>query len=598
MYSGFQCLTALCIGLLLSAAAKAQPGTITTISKADPDSVDAYTDVGADLIGNAFVALGLPGFARVSPSGIVSRFNVGLVGTLAVARDSSIFLVSGNRILQLRPDGTNVFWTAAGPPGFSGDGGQSTLAAFNRPGLVTTDVDGNLYIFDSLNYRIRKVTPDGIVRTIAGNGQYGEPVDGADALQTPITFGVLKVDRVGNVYWSQTYVFDNPANPLSSARRRPRVWKLTKQGKIELFAGTGTDTFGGDGGQARQASLYGAYGLAADAAGGIYISEGQGDNLNGRPEGSRIRRVAPNGIITTVAGTATTGYSGDGGPATAAQLHRPLGIDIDPKGNLLIADNLNRALRRVDLTGLIGPVPLPSRISNAAGGPQQEVSPNAFISIYGENLAPTAATWDSSVSGDRLPTVLGGTSVQIAGKECYISYAGPTQINLLTPPDLPEGVWRVDVRNQFGVNAWTTTVRAASPGLFTYPVAGRTHPAALHSDYSLIGPNGLTGNSRPVRPGDVILLYATGLGSTNPQAVPGRTLPAPLPLANPASVRVLIGGIAAPVSFAGMVAAGLYQVNVTVPAGLPAGDPAIQIQVGSVSSATGVTLPVIASGAP
>jgi sugar lactone lactonase YvrE len=214
--------------------------------------------------------------------------------------------------------------------GFSGDGGPATQAQLWQPRAVAFDSAGNLYIADTLNERIRKVTPAGIITTVAGNGSSGSSGDGGPA--TKATFrdphGVA-VDSAGNLY-----IADSVNNKLR---------RVDRSGIVTTFAGRGKG-YGGDGGPASQA-------LLADPK---TLSMAAGDNLYFVDMGNDVvRRIDKSGTITTVAGTGVGGFSGDGGPATAAMLKGPKGVWATPKGEVYIADTGNQRVRRVDASGTI-----------------------------------------------------------------------------------------------------------------------------------------------------------------------------------------------------------------------------------------------------
>jgi sugar lactone lactonase YvrE len=198
---------------------------------------------------------------------------------------------------------------------------------------VAVDAAGNVYIADTNNQRIRKVSASsGDITTIAGTGT--ESLTGDGGLPTSATlvnpFGVA-VDAAGNVYIAN----------FSSIRE-----VTVSTGLITTVAGTGTSGFSGDGGLAKNAQMSEPYGVAVDASGNLYIS----DYAN-----NRIRKVtASTGIITTIAGTGTVGFSGDGGLPTNAELNYPEGVAVDAAGNVYISDTFNELVRKVTAsTGII-----------------------------------------------------------------------------------------------------------------------------------------------------------------------------------------------------------------------------------------------------
>jgi invasion protein IalB len=231
---------------------------------------------------------------------------------------------------------TGVMSTIAGngTSGFSGDGGQATAAQLSSPSGVAVDGSGNVYTVDRGTNRIRKITAStGIMSTIAGTGTSGSTGDGGQATAAQISnpFGVA-VDGGGNVY-----IADQNNN---------RIRKITAStGIMSTIAGTGTSGSAGDGGQATVAQLNNPYGVAVDGSGNVYIAEG----------GQRIRKItASTGIITTIAGTGTWGFSGDDGQATAAQINSPFGVAVDGSGNVYIVDQGNQRIRKITAsTGVI-----------------------------------------------------------------------------------------------------------------------------------------------------------------------------------------------------------------------------------------------------
>jgi uncharacterized protein (TIGR03118 family) len=246
-----------------------------------------------------------------------------------------------------------------------------------------------------------------------------------------------------------------------------------------------------------------------------------------------------------------------------------------------------------ELHGLLGSLqaaPSLTTVSNAASG-AAGTSSNAYISIFGANLAPITRNWTTSdFSGVNLPTSLDGVSVTVNSKPAFVYYISPKQIDVLTPVDTATGPVPVVVTNNGLVSASTTaTMGAFSPGFFL--LKDNASVAALHSSGAIVGATTLyPGESSPATPGETIAIFATGFGPTNPAITNGAIVSAPQPVVT--APTVTIGGVSAQVVFAGLVSAGVYQLNVIVPASLPAGNPAIVAQVGSISSQAGATVAV------
>ena len=226
---------------------------------------------------------------------------------------------------------TTIAGTSAG---YSGDGGPATAAQLNQPTGIAFDAAGNTYIADDANNVIRKIgISTGIITTVAGTGTAGYSGDGAaaTAAQLNAPWGV-RVDAANNIY-----IADASNNVIR------KVDGTT--GIITTIAGTGVAGYSGDGGLATSAQLNFCSGVAVDGAGNIYISDDNNDY---------IRKVDISGIITTIAGTGVCGYSGDGGPATAAAICFPVGLQTDAAGNVYLSDNGNSVVRKINVsTGII-----------------------------------------------------------------------------------------------------------------------------------------------------------------------------------------------------------------------------------------------------
>ncbi len=253
---------------------------------------------------------------------------------------SITFDVSGNlyfsdndnqRIRKVNTAGIITTIAGNGTAGYSGDGGQATAAELHTPIGVAFDAFGNLYIADATNHRIRKINPSGIISTIAGTGTNGYSGDGANA--TAAELGQprgLAFDATGNLYFADLG-YDV-------------VRKVNTLGIITTIVGNGTQGYSGDGGQATAAELYWPWGIAFDLMGNMYIAD-EGN--------SRVRLVNTSGIITTIAGNGSGGYSGDGGQATAAEFADVMNVVIDASGNIYVSDNNNGRVRKINTLGII-----------------------------------------------------------------------------------------------------------------------------------------------------------------------------------------------------------------------------------------------------
>jgi uncharacterized repeat protein (TIGR01451 family) len=306
------------------------------------------TGVALDAAGNLYIAdSNNHRIRQVSPAGIINTVagsgSSGYSGDGGAATAASLYYpygvtvdASGNlyiadsdnyRIRMVSASGTITTVAGNGTCCFSGDGGAATKAQLDSPSGVAVDAAGDLYIADRYNGRIRKVSASGTITTIAGNGSYGYAGDGAAASTAVFRYpeGVA-VDASGNVYIADS--------------GNARIRQITAAGAIATLAGGGV----GDGGLGVFGLLNQPSGVARDNAGNTYVAD---------TNNSRVRKVAANGTITTVAGTAAPGSAGDGGAAVSAQLNAPQGLALDAAGNLYIADTNNYRVRKVDSSGNI-----------------------------------------------------------------------------------------------------------------------------------------------------------------------------------------------------------------------------------------------------
>jgi len=296
-----------------------------------------------------------------------------------------------------------------GVMGFMGDGGAATAAELRYPFGEAVDKNGNIYICDYSNYRIRKVTPAGIITDFAGNGSWGLTTTAMPATNATIDPAAIAIDTAGNFYIADT--------------RYHCIYKIDNTNTLSLIAGNGTWGYTGDGGPATAAELNVPDALAVDRSGNLYIC----DNGN-----VRIRKINTAGIISTVAGNGSTGYSGDGGAATAAELSDPTGVTVDKNGNLYVADGGNNRIRKITATGII---------STVAGSGTAGFSGDGGTATAAELNSPLSVTVDtedniyiSDLYNARIRMVrTSGTITTIAGKGTagYGGDGGPADSALL-----------------------------------------------------------------------------------------------------------------------------------------------------------------------
>lgn len=547
------------------------PGSVITDSSgnifiADNENFRVRKVTKAGTISN-FAGNGNQGYG--GDGGPATAAQIDEIGALAVDNSGNLYIADmGNNVIRKVTAATGVITTIAGNgnQGYSGDGGAATKASLYAPTGIAVDSSANIYIADSGSNRIRKVTAaTGIISTVAGSGTGGFGGDGGSALSAQMGAYAVALDNSGNLYITD----------VASSRIR----KVTSStGVISTLAGTGIEGANGDGGPASAAALSQPGAVAVDSAGNVYIAD-MGNN--------KIRKItASSGVINTIAGTGVAAFSGDGGLGTSATLNQPGGLCLDSSNAVYIADTNNLRIRKLanSLTpsitaGGIGPV-----YSSATS-----IQPGSWVSIYGINLAPDTYIWKND-----FPTNLGGVTVTINGKAAYLWFVSPTQINLQAPDDTARGTVTVTVTNPNGTTSATVTLAAESP---SFSLLDSKHVAAIIATpdgsgaygggtYDLVGPAGaFVYNTRPVKAGEVLVLYGVGFGPTSPAVPAGKAFAGAAQTTNP--VIITIGGMNAQVAFAGITGAGLYQFNVVVPVTGRVGDVAIQATVAGVKSVAG-----------
>jgi sugar lactone lactonase YvrE len=246
---------------------------------------------------------------------------------IALNRQGHLYIADyqNHRIRRVDTSGIVITVAGTGTEGYSGDNSSAIKAQLHHPLAVAIDAEDNLYIADSGNYRIRRVTVDGIITTVAGVGSHGYSGDNGAATHAKISTPYhLVLDKKGNLYFADTL--------------NQSVRKIDPRGIIMTIAGDGTAGDRGDNTLATTAQLNHPVSLAIDSLDNLFIAE---------KNNHRIRRVSPNGLMTTVAGDGQSGSRGDHGAATAAQLNAPEGIALAPNGGLYISDTHNHRIRKV-----------------------------------------------------------------------------------------------------------------------------------------------------------------------------------------------------------------------------------------------------------
>ncbi|MBI5086037.1 MAG: SMP-30/gluconolactonase/LRE family protein [Acidobacteria bacterium] len=534
----------------------------------------------------------------------------------AVVDSSGAILISdqlNHKIRKVTPDGTISLVAGKGTIGSTGDGAAAASAELSYPTGIAVDKSGTIYFSDSGNNTVRKIVSGGNISVFAGNKSAGYTGDTEKAVDASLNLPTgLAVDSAGNVYIADT------ANNV--------IRKVDTEGKISTFAGTGAAGSSGDGAEASKAKLNRPVGLAMDASNNLFVADQMGQ---------RIRKITSAGIISTVAGTGTPGYEGNGGAATRAQLFHPTGLTVDTNGDLIIADTTNNRIRKVTSNGvittvagmgpfgdwgdggnalsaalrwpsgvaagaagkiyvvdnqnnrirLLTPVPQPVNptaipvisddgvISSAAFGAFTAVAPGSWIEIRGSNLAASAREWTpADFDGTRAPTALDGTRVTIGGQPAYIAYVSPELIRAQLPFGISPGAQELMVTSAGGSSApYRLSVNAAQPGLnapATLVAGGRQYVAATLEDGATFAlPSGAIEGilSRPAQPGETITISGIGFGPVSPMVEAGEAAQQENALTMPFEIR--FGDTPAELRYAGLApgAIGVYQFKVVVP---------------------------------
>ena len=302
------------------------------------------TDVVADNAGNFYLSDNEFRVRKVDQNGIISTLagnggygysgdngpaneaRIALPLDIDIDNNGNVYIATADRRVR-KVDTNGIITTVAGNGtyGYSGDNLLATETGIS-PTAIATDNFGNLFIADRSGSQIRKVDTNGVITTIAGNGTYGFSGDNGPAIDASISevSAGIAVDNVGNLFFADTFNY--------------RIRKIDTNGIITTVAGNGTYGYSGENIPAIESNLSGPSGLALDEVGNLFFAE---------TWGHRIRKVDTSGIITTVSGTGSYGYSGDNGPPSGAMLYYPENIDVDSAGNLFIADKYNHRIRKV-----------------------------------------------------------------------------------------------------------------------------------------------------------------------------------------------------------------------------------------------------------
>jgi len=533
----------------------ASTGLIVTISgNGAPGYEDAQDIYGCPASGNAG-----PANSTTAPNCLSQLGYLPL--NLTVDTSGNVYVADTNnfRIRKVDTSGNTSTFAGNGIRGYTNDGMAASNAELYFPAALAFDSSGNLYVADYGNHTVRKiavttssgVSTSGNITTVAGNGAFGYSGDGGAA--TSATLGnpvALAIDSANNIYIGDIY-----SNTIR---------KVTTDGKIQTLYSNVT-----------------AQSLAVDKAGNLYFVDG----IN-----PTVQKILPGGTVLTIAGIpGSPGYSGDGGPATQAQLDFPESVFVDSSGNVYVADMFNQIIR------LLTPVPFTiGEVTNAAAPSnlQSAIAPGEIVTIFGSGIGPSALTLFTPAGG-YVGAQIGGTQVYFGGISAPLIYASSTAIAAIAPYEIANSatanitvVYQGQLTNTFSI-----PVAAAAPAIFTSNATGSGQASAVNIQNGTIN-----GPSSPASRGSYISLYISGAGQTSPAGTDGLIVSSgPYPQ-TVQPVTVQIGGQSAIVTYAGVTPTavqGLTQVNVQVPTGIQPGSAIpVTLQVGGIGAQSGVTLAI------
>jgi sugar lactone lactonase YvrE len=441
--------------------------------------------------------------APLAGSQAVTQF---IASYAAIPDGAGGFYVSGDNIVyRVDRNGTLSVIAGTGAPGFSGDGpGPATSAALNFPAGLALDGSGNLFIADTYNNRIRKVTPDGMISTVAGVGEEGFSGDGGPAISAHLAYPYgLAVDGAGNLYIADT----------GNNRIRKVTCCVDGAPVINTVAGNGTYGSGGEYGPATSAQLGSPHSVAVDSAGNLFIAD--------LPL-HLVRKVTPDGIIHRVAGNGMVGFSGDGGPATSATLFWPDGLAVDGAGNLYIADPGNYRVRKVTPGGVINTVAGTNQLPfGGDGGPATSAGLNYVYSVALEESGALVISEDGRVRR----VTPDGLIHTVAGNGPLEGFSGDHGPATSARLNYPTGIAADPCGNVFIGDTYNNVIRKVTPegtistvagnGTYGYSGDGASNDGGPATSAALANPSGVTGNGC----GDSDTLYIADTGNNRIRGV-------------------------------------------------------------------------------
>jgi virginiamycin B lyase len=566
----------LCLpGLLLSLAATSSaqslriaeyliptPGSNPNCIAAGPDGGLWFTELAANKIG------------RIATAGVIAEYVIptpksGPYGITA-GSDGAIWFVEygGNNIGRISTAGAIAEYALPSPA--------------SGPMGITAGPDGALWFVEHDGNNIGRISTAGAITEYALPTPASGPLSitaGPDGAIWFLEYGGNKVGRItpGGVIaeydlpaplYRSNYITAGPDGALWFTQYGGLIGRITTAGVVTSYA-LNLSTSGASAGS-----------LAAGPDGALWFTEygGQGTSSH------KIGRITPEGTVTE--------YTL---PTSSAV---PYVITLGPDGALWYT---GPGGNRIGRATLVFPAPVIAAVTSGADGNIKTIQSNSWVTIWGSNLAPAGSgrAWGAQdIIDGRLPRSLDGVSVTFSGQPGFVQYVSPTQVNVLAPPGAAAGPASVVITNGSAASKpFSAQLQTYSPAFFTFAPPSQKYIAAIclqpDGSFDYLAPLGAFGSnasSRPAKPGQIVVLFGTGFGPTSPEPPPGQVFFAAYSAAAP--VAVTIGGINANVAWAGLSAAGLNQLNVIVPVGLPNGDAPVVAKVGGVQSQGGMFIPV------
>ena len=556
-----------------------------------------------NVAGPTGVALSPTGALYIAASGYLGTQFKAIAGIpsardVTLDRTGNVYVTTGQYVYKVTSSGTVTTIAGTGAaPYFGGDNGPPTAARLHAPTGIAVDDAGNRYIADMVNNRIRKITAAGVITTIAGTGDAGSKGDNRSATLAQLNGPrSVAVDSQQNVYVADSGnnsirkitpggIIQTVAVQLAVGLKDPEYVAIDAQGSLYI-----ADTGNGRVLKVTSSGLVSTLmlvlqpsGVTVDGNANVYVSAptavfsitptgalstvlnglnsprglavtATGDLIVADSAANVVRKLSSTGVLSTIAGTGAAGFSGDGLPASAAQLNSPSDVVVDSSGTIWIADSGNNRVRTLTSSSIADAGASATLVHSAtmAAGP---IAPGEIITIFGAGFDPKQ------------------TQLLFGSEPATVFYAGTGQINALAPADLaPNSLTDISVVvDGVKVAGLPSQVVSATPGIFTTG-NGTGQAAAVNEDGTL------NSASNPAARGSVVVFYATGQGQ-----------------AAPSIVSLKIGLYPTQLLYAGSAPGfpGLMQINAQVPAGfLAPGIQPVVLSVGSATSQAGVTIAV------